>query len=124
MKKTAREKLISGLKRSGYDVEKRHKYWSDMSKELEKQKKDYEKKNSELKERCWPGHKAVPGKKPYSPGSCVKEDGAVAAGPTNSVGGGAIAGVGVGPQGEPGVNMKKRKKVMPFNMFVRKKPNQ
>lgn len=24
-------------------------------------------------ERCWPGHKAVPGKKPYSPGSCVKE---------------------------------------------------
>lgn len=25
-------------------------------------------------ERCWPGHKAVPGKKPYSPGSCVKEE--------------------------------------------------
>ena len=25
-------------------------------------------------ERCWPGHKPVPGKKPYSPGSCVKED--------------------------------------------------
>ena len=24
--------------------------------------------------RCWPGHKPVPGKKPYSPGSCVKED--------------------------------------------------
>jgi hypothetical protein len=24
-------------------------------------------------ERCWPGHKPVPGKKPYSPGSCVKE---------------------------------------------------
>lgn len=27
-----------------------------------------------LDERCWPGHKAVPGKKPYSPGSCVKEE--------------------------------------------------
>lgn len=27
-----------------------------------------------LEERCWPGHKPVPGKKPYSPGSCVKED--------------------------------------------------
>ena len=27
-----------------------------------------------LDERCWPGHKPVPGKKPYSPGSCVKED--------------------------------------------------
>lgn len=24
--------------------------------------------------RCWPGHKPVPGKAPYSPGSCVKED--------------------------------------------------
>jgi len=27
-----------------------------------------------INERCWPGHKAVPGKKPYSPGSCVKEE--------------------------------------------------
>ena len=27
-----------------------------------------------MAERCWPGHKAVPGKKPYSPGSCVKEE--------------------------------------------------
>ena len=26
------------------------------------------------KGRCWPGHKPVPGKKPYSPGSCMKED--------------------------------------------------
>ena len=25
-------------------------------------------------ERCWDGHKPVPGKKPYTPGSCVKED--------------------------------------------------
>jgi len=24
--------------------------------------------------RCWPGYKSVPGKKPFSPGSCVKED--------------------------------------------------
>ena len=34
--------------------------------------------NTFVAERCWPGHKAVPGKKPYSPGSCVKES-AVAA---------------------------------------------
>jgi len=27
-----------------------------------------------ISERCWPGHKPVPGKKPYSSGSCVKED--------------------------------------------------
>jgi hypothetical protein len=27
-----------------------------------------------ITERCWTGHKPVPGKKPYSPGSCVKEE--------------------------------------------------
>jgi hypothetical protein len=27
-----------------------------------------------LDERCWPGYKSVPGKKAYSPGSCVKEN--------------------------------------------------
>jgi len=26
------------------------------------------------KGRCWPGHKPVPGKKPFSPGSCKKEE--------------------------------------------------
>ena len=31
-----------------------------------------------LKERCWTGFKSVPGKKPYSPGSCVKESAAAA----------------------------------------------
>ena len=43
--------------------------------------------------------------------------------PTNAVGTGAVAGLGVGPQGEPGVNMKKKKKVIPFAMFTRKMPN-
>jgi len=33
----------------------------------------------------------------------IKEDA-----PTNSVGGGGVAGVGVGPQGEPGVPKKKK----------------
>ena len=48
--------------------------------------------------------------------------GAVAAGPTNVVGGGAIAGSG-GKGGEPGVDMKKRRKspVM-FNVGRRKSP--
>jgi len=27
-----------------------------------------------IAERCWSGYKPVPGKKPYSPGSCVKEE--------------------------------------------------
>jgi hypothetical protein len=31
-----------------------------------------------LEGRCWPGFKPVPGKKPYSPGSCVKESAAAA----------------------------------------------
>ena len=31
-----------------------------------------------LEGRCWPGHKPVPGKKPYSPGSCMKEASAAA----------------------------------------------
>ena len=30
--------------------------------------------NQFIEGRCWPGHKPVPGKAPYSPGSCVKED--------------------------------------------------
>jgi hypothetical protein len=27
-----------------------------------------------IAERCWDGYKSKPGKKPYSPGSCVKEE--------------------------------------------------
>jgi hypothetical protein len=27
-----------------------------------------------IAERCWDGYKSVKGKKPYSPGSCVKEE--------------------------------------------------
>ena len=39
--------------------------------------------------------------------------------PTNSVGGGQIAGLGVGPQGEPGI--KRKKKVASFISFMRRK---
>jgi hypothetical protein len=39
--------------------------------------------------------------------------------PINAVGGGQIAGVGVGPQGEPGVT--KKKKPMLFSSFLRRK---
>lgn len=75
-------------------------------------------KFKELREkgRCWTGYKPVPGKKAFSPGSCVKEDGGAgavgAAGPTAVTGG--VAGIGAqGPksnQSEPGVDMRKRKK--------------
>ena len=39
--------------------------------------------------------------------------------PVNAVGGGQIAGLGVGPQGEPGI--KKKKKVASFISFMRRK---
>ena len=39
--------------------------------------------------------------------------------PTNSVGGGAIAGIGVGPDGEPGVK-KKKNKVPSFISYIRR----
>lgn len=43
--------------------------------------------------------------------------------PVNAVGGGAVAGLGVGSQGEPGVKLRNKKKVMPFALFARKTIN-
>jgi len=42
--------------------------------------------------------------------------------PVNAVGGGQIAGVGVGPKGEPGIN--KKKGITPFISFIRRKKPQ
>ena len=39
--------------------------------------------------------------------------------PVNAVGGGQIAGVGVGPQGEPGI--KKKKNIASFISFIKRK---
>ena len=52
----------------------------------------------------------------------INEDGGAMVGgvPTVNVGSGDIAGLGVGPQGEPGVNPK-RKKITPFLSFIRRK---
>ena len=45
------------------------------------------------------------------------EDGVMAGGaPTNAVGGGAVAGIGVGPQGEPGI--KKKRQVASFISYM------
>ena len=73
------------------------------------------------KGRCWTGYKPVPGKKAFSKDSCVKEDGegGGSAGPTNVVGGGAIAGSG-GAGGEPGVSKKRNPILTP--MAYRKPP--
>jgi hypothetical protein len=73
------------------------------------------------KGRCWTGYKPVQGKKAFSKDSCVKEDGegGGSAGPTNVVGGGAIAGSG-GAGGEPGVSKKRNPILTP--MAFRKPP--
>ncbi|MCK9369298.1 hypothetical protein M0R04_05105 [Candidatus Dojkabacteria bacterium] len=49
----------------------------------------------------------------------INEDGAAMVGgvPTNSTGP-EIAGIGVGPQGEPGVKKGKKNKVMSFKSFL------
>jgi hypothetical protein len=54
----------------------------------------------------------------------LKEDGVGMVGgtPVNNAGGGEIAGLGVGPKGEPGVG--KRNKPMPFKSFFKRKTPQ
>jgi len=51
----------------------------------------------------------------------VKEEfsGMVGGTPVNNAGGGEVAGLGVGPKGEPGIG--KRKKFMPFKAFFKRK---
>jgi hypothetical protein len=43
--------------------------------------------------------------------------------PTNNASGGVIAGLGVGPQGEPGINKKKKRNLIPLMAFMRRKAN-
>lgn len=53
-----------------------------------------------------------------------KEDVSMVGGsPANVAGSGAVAGLGVGPQGEPGVKLRNKKKVVPFAIFARKMPS-
>lgn len=54
----------------------------------------------------------------------LQEDGVGMVGgvPTNNVGAGEIAGLGIGKQGEPGVNRKKKKSVLPFKSFFDRNP--
>lgn len=91
----ARFKKASG----GQSLEDRHKYWDNQQKELAKQKKELEDKIKKMKSE--------------------ETMGMVGGAPVNNVGDGNIAGLGVGKDGEPGVNKKKKKSVMPFKMFNR-----
>jgi hypothetical protein len=51
----------------------------------------------------------------------LREDGIAVPGPSNAVSTGAIAGTG-GKGGEPGVNLKKKKRVVMAPTFTRKTP--
>ena len=74
-----------------------------------------------LKEACWDSHKQVgfKMKKGRRVPNCVPKNEDA---PANAVGGGNIAGLGVGPQGEPGIP-RKRKKLTPFILFMKRKKN-
>lgn len=49
----------------------------------------------------------------------IKEDA-----PTVNVGSGNIAGLGVGPQGEPGVKKRRKRNITPLIAFMRRKKPQ
>ena len=66
---------------------------------------------NELKKECGVGHYWCNNDNKCKP---MQEDA-----PVNAVGDGQIAGLGVGPQGEPGVT--KKKKPMLFSSFLRRK---
>jgi hypothetical protein len=72
--------------------------------------------------RCWTGYKPVKGKKAFSKGSCVKEDGmgagAVAAGPTNVTG----VATSTDPASATAVNRKKKRSPILMGMATRKAP--
>jgi len=166
-KPTARERLLSGMKKRGYDATERQNYWKA---EQEKLKAEHEKLTKEIEARkvnentsAHDEFKKAMGVGSY--GDFVKRHGVAKAknivsslqkerdeirkkewagpqhikhhdfaihglqraigedAPTNAVGSGDIAGLGVGPQGEPGVNLRNKKKVMPFAIFTRKTIN-
>jgi hypothetical protein len=96
----ARFKKASG----GQSLGDRQRYWKS---EQEKLKKDLEAHDAEMARR----------KKEMN----REEFGGMIGGSpiTNNVSDGNIAGLGVGPQGEPGVNKKRKKSVIPFKTFTR-----
>ena len=68
--------------------------------------------SNEFKQKCGQGYYWCNTDEVCKP---LKEDA-----PVNAVGGGAVAGLGVGPQGEPGV---KRRKTATFISFMKRKSN-
>lgn len=74
--------------------------------------------SNEFKQKCGAGYYWCSTDKVCKP---LEEDaGAMGGAPANAVGGGAIAGLGVGSQGEPGV---KKRKTATFISFIKRKTN-
>jgi hypothetical protein len=76
--------------------------------------------SNELKKECGKGYYWCNADKACKPLLMKKEDAVAMGAPANAVGGGQIAGVGVGPQGEPGV---KKRKTATFISFIKRKSN-
>ena len=66
----------------------------------------------QMREACWSGFKQVGMKKKGKKlvPNCVPEEDQKEDAPANAAGGGGVAGIGVGPDGEPGIHVKKKKK--------------
>jgi len=70
---------------------------------------------NEFKKQCGAGQYWCSTDKVCKP---LQEDGMAGGAPTNAVSTGAVAGIGVGPQGEPGV---KKKKIATFISYMSRK---
>jgi hypothetical protein len=67
-------KLDPGHQKAGPFSTDDEEHYTVSTQEYEQQVKHVKKRAmQEAKKLCWDGFKSVPGKKPYSPGSCVKE---------------------------------------------------
>lgn len=100
---SAYDKINSAFaKKSGRTLSQAAKDYEERSKRIEQQRREYEEELRKRKE-------------------LTKEEmsGMIGGAPVNNVGSGNIAGLGVGPNGEPGVNKKKKKSVVPFKTFTR-----
>ena len=68
---------------------------------------------NEFKKECGVGHYWCNTDNKCKP---IQEDA-----PVNAVSSGAVAGIGIGVQGEPGINLKKKKNIASFISFIKRK---
>lgn len=117
------KKFRRGVQRKGYKP-------GDLTRAMvnKPRKPEPERKEPTLRKEdgpCWDTHKQVGMKMKNGrrvPNCVPKNEDA----PVNAVGGGNIAGLGIGPQGEPGIPKKrgrKFRKLMPFILYMKRRQN-